>query len=220
MADAKVGENINDILCNLKFSFAFIQDLECRADVWFAERVLPHCFKSWVEFTLQRRMHKQRGHTAELYNQWVTFFFSLTCLHVVIYLQTTTRCVYSLCYQATSVQLGVLHLVGADWETQGGDAFRANGTPALNRNTNIVIIIVSNADRKLTVIRPFFTRREATCRERGLAGGNAQSSRSMRRRNGRLQTVCMCTDFFTRHWHSGRTTALRYKTGEANLVLL
>lgn len=124
------------------------------------------------------------------------------------------------CYQAASVQLGVLHLVGAVRETQRGDAFWANGMPAENGNTNFVVIIVSDVDRQLAVIRPFFMRSEATCREPGLAGGNAQSSRSTRRRNRKLRSVCICTGFFTRRWRSGRTTALRYETGEANLVLL
>lgn len=36
--------------------------------------MLPRCFNSWVEFTLQRRLHKQRKHKAEVYNQWVTVF--------------------------------------------------------------------------------------------------------------------------------------------------
>ncbi|XP_070758707.1 protein SFI1 homolog [Enoplosus armatus] len=46
-----------------------MQELEHRADMWFAEHRLPRCFNSWVEFTLQRRRHKQRRRKAEGYNQ-------------------------------------------------------------------------------------------------------------------------------------------------------
>lgn len=63
-------------------------------------------------------------------------------------------------------------------------------------------------------------RSDATCREPGLVGGKGLSSRSMRRKNRKPQTVCTCTDFSTIRWHSGRTIVLRFETGEANLVLL
>ncbi|XP_068450584.1 protein SFI1 homolog isoform X2 [Clinocottus analis] len=46
-----------------------MQELENRADIWFAEGMLPQCFNLWVEFTLQRRLHKQRRHEAEVFNQ-------------------------------------------------------------------------------------------------------------------------------------------------------
>ncbi|TKS71358.1 Protein SFI1 -like protein [Collichthys lucidus] len=46
-----------------------MQELERRADMWFAGRVLPLCFNSWVDFTLQRRLHEQRKHRAEVYNR-------------------------------------------------------------------------------------------------------------------------------------------------------
>ncbi|XP_070815799.1 protein SFI1 homolog [Chaetodon trifascialis] len=46
-----------------------MQELEHRADTWFAERMLPRCFNSWVDFTLQRRLHEQMRHKAEVYNQ-------------------------------------------------------------------------------------------------------------------------------------------------------
>ncbi|XP_036956546.1 protein SFI1 homolog isoform X1 [Acanthopagrus latus] len=45
------------------------KELEHRADVWFAERMLPRCFNSWIKFTLQRRLHEQRRHKAEFFNQ-------------------------------------------------------------------------------------------------------------------------------------------------------
>ncbi|XP_056293562.1 protein SFI1 homolog isoform X2 [Pseudoliparis swirei] len=46
-----------------------MQELEHRADIWFAEGMLPRSFNLWVEFTLQRRLHKQRTHTAEVFHQ-------------------------------------------------------------------------------------------------------------------------------------------------------
>nr|XP_020453685.1 protein SFI1 homolog [Monopterus albus] len=46
-----------------------MQELEHRAVVWFAEHTVPRYFNSWVEFTLQRRLHKHWRHTAEVYNQ-------------------------------------------------------------------------------------------------------------------------------------------------------
>ncbi|KAF7664341.1 hypothetical protein LDENG_00180090 [Lucifuga dentata] len=46
-----------------------MQELEHRADIWFAECKLPWCFNSWIEFTLQRRLHKQRTEKAKVYNQ-------------------------------------------------------------------------------------------------------------------------------------------------------
>uniref|UniRef100_UPI0037E92037 protein SFI1 homolog n=1 Tax=Semicossyphus pulcher TaxID=241346 RepID=UPI0037E92037 len=46
-----------------------MQDLEHRADIWFAEHVFPHCFNSWVELTLQRRHKKLLRHKAEVFNQ-------------------------------------------------------------------------------------------------------------------------------------------------------
>ncbi|KAM4613625.1 protein SFI1 homolog [Polymixia lowei] len=47
----------------------YIQELEHRAEAWFAERTLPHCFNSWVEFTLQRRLHRERRVKSVVYNQ-------------------------------------------------------------------------------------------------------------------------------------------------------
>ncbi|XP_045885080.1 protein SFI1 homolog isoform X2 [Micropterus dolomieu] len=46
-----------------------MQELDRRADVWYAEHMLPRCFSLWVEFALQRRLHKQRRHKAEVYNK-------------------------------------------------------------------------------------------------------------------------------------------------------
>lgn len=46
----------------------FLQDLEHRADIWFAERRLPLCFNMWVDFTLQRRLREQRRRKAQVYN--------------------------------------------------------------------------------------------------------------------------------------------------------
>lgn len=63
-------------------------------------------------------------------------------------------------------------------------------------------------------------RNDATCREPGLTGGKGQSSRSTRRKKRKLQTICTCAEFSTRRWHSGRTTVMRFETGEANLLLL
>lgn len=107
----------------------FLQELERRADIWFAERMLPRCFNSWVDFTLQRRLHERRRHKAEVYNQWVTIPIN-TCAGINI--QTKRVCltvVISLfvCYQAASVHLGVLHLVETIRETQRADAFWADG---------------------------------------------------------------------------------------------
>ncbi|XP_007551644.1 protein SFI1 homolog isoform X1 [Poecilia formosa] len=45
------------------------QEVECRADVWFAERTLPRCFQSWVEFTLQGQLREQRRFKAEAFNR-------------------------------------------------------------------------------------------------------------------------------------------------------
>ncbi|XP_042362696.1 protein SFI1 homolog [Plectropomus leopardus] len=56
-----------------------MQELERRADIWFAERVLPRCFDSWVEFTLQKRRHKQMRHKAEAFNrqrQYASVFYT------------------------------------------------------------------------------------------------------------------------------------------------
>nr|XP_057930874.1 protein SFI1 homolog isoform X2 [Doryrhamphus excisus] len=46
-----------------------LQELEWRADVWFAEHLLPHYFYSWIEFTHQRRLKKDRTHRADVYNK-------------------------------------------------------------------------------------------------------------------------------------------------------
>ncbi|XP_033482337.2 protein SFI1 homolog [Epinephelus lanceolatus] len=56
-----------------------MKESECRADIWFAERMLPRCFDSWVEFTLQRRLHKQMKHKAEVFNrqrQYTSVFYT------------------------------------------------------------------------------------------------------------------------------------------------
>lgn len=52
------------------------QELSRRADRWFADRTLALCFKSWSDFTLQRRLHKQRSQEAEGYSQFVITFTS------------------------------------------------------------------------------------------------------------------------------------------------
>ncbi|KAG8007760.1 Protein SFI1-like protein [Nibea albiflora] len=46
-----------------------MQELERRANMWFAERMLPLCFNSWIDFTLQRRLHERRKRKAEVYNR-------------------------------------------------------------------------------------------------------------------------------------------------------
>ncbi|XP_047203965.1 protein SFI1 homolog isoform X3 [Girardinichthys multiradiatus] len=46
-----------------------MQEMEHRADVWFAERILPQCFRSWVEFTLQGQLRGQRRLKAEVFNR-------------------------------------------------------------------------------------------------------------------------------------------------------
>lgn len=45
------------------------QELECRADIWFVDRVLPRCFQSWVEFTQQSKLSQQRRLKAEVYDR-------------------------------------------------------------------------------------------------------------------------------------------------------
>lgn len=52
------------------------QKLARGADCWFADRTLALCFKSWSDFTLQRRLHKQQRQEAEGYNQFVNTFTS------------------------------------------------------------------------------------------------------------------------------------------------
>ncbi|XP_041748291.1 protein SFI1 homolog isoform X2 [Coregonus clupeaformis] len=46
-----------------------MQMLERRAEAWFADHILPQCLDSWVEFTCQRRQHRERTETAQLHNQ-------------------------------------------------------------------------------------------------------------------------------------------------------
>ncbi|KAM4740543.1 protein SFI1 homolog [Anableps anableps] len=46
-----------------------MQEMERCADVWFAERTLPRCFQSWVEFTLQGQLRGQRRLKAEAFNR-------------------------------------------------------------------------------------------------------------------------------------------------------
>ncbi|XP_053353540.1 protein SFI1 homolog isoform X2 [Clarias gariepinus] len=46
-----------------------MQDLELRADSWFASRILPKCLKSWTEFTIERIKRKERGEIAEQHHQ-------------------------------------------------------------------------------------------------------------------------------------------------------
>ncbi|KAJ7999783.1 hypothetical protein DPEC_G00198010 [Dallia pectoralis] len=45
------------------------QGLECRAEAWFGDRVLPRYLDSWVEFTDQRKLRSERRETAQLHNQ-------------------------------------------------------------------------------------------------------------------------------------------------------
>lgn len=47
----------------------FLKGLEHHAETWFAERMLPRCFNAWVEFTLQRRLHREERESSETYNQ-------------------------------------------------------------------------------------------------------------------------------------------------------
>ncbi|KAK3557383.1 hypothetical protein QTP70_026543 [Hemibagrus guttatus] len=46
-----------------------MQDLELRADSWFASRILPKCVKSWSDFTIQRIEKRERREIAEQYHQ-------------------------------------------------------------------------------------------------------------------------------------------------------
>ncbi|XP_010879340.2 protein SFI1 homolog isoform X1 [Esox lucius] len=46
-----------------------IQGLECRADAWFANHVLPRYLDSWVDFTYQRRLRRERMETALHHDQ-------------------------------------------------------------------------------------------------------------------------------------------------------
>ncbi|XP_077429347.1 protein SFI1 homolog isoform X2 [Vanacampus margaritifer] len=55
-----------------------MQELEWRADVWFAEHCLAHYFNSWCEYILRRRVKKDRRHKADVYNNqrlctWVLY---------------------------------------------------------------------------------------------------------------------------------------------------
>lgn len=49
----------------------FLQELERRADIWFADWMLRQCFASWVDLTIKKRFQKQREQEAEGYNKLV-----------------------------------------------------------------------------------------------------------------------------------------------------
>ncbi|XP_064858498.1 protein SFI1 homolog isoform X2 [Oncorhynchus nerka] len=46
-----------------------MQGLERRAEAWFADHIFPQCLNSWVEFTCQRRQHRERTEIAQLHNK-------------------------------------------------------------------------------------------------------------------------------------------------------
>ncbi|KAF4079188.1 hypothetical protein AMELA_G00190230 [Ameiurus melas] len=63
-----------------------MQDLELRANSWFANRILPKYVKSWTEFTIQRTEHRERRETAEQYHQqqmysWGFYTWWERCVH-------------------------------------------------------------------------------------------------------------------------------------------
>ena len=126
-----------------------------------------------------------------------------------------------MCCQAASVHLGVLHLVGTIRGAKGADALWEDGMFSFKGKHKLLHVVdwepgcISATEGYLSPVRLFYTKSGATCREPGIAGGSRHRSRSTRRRNRRLRTVCTCTSCFTRRWHSGRTTAPRYETGEA-----
>lgn len=90
---------------------------------------------------------------------------------------------------------------------------------AVNTNDCTWFIVYQMLTDNSLVIRQFYTRSSAACREPGVAGDSGQSSGSRRRRNGKPQSACTYTGCFAKQWHSGRTTAPRYDTGEANVAL-
>ncbi|XP_077385799.1 uncharacterized protein sfi1 isoform X2 [Festucalex cinctus] len=46
-----------------------MQELEWRADVWFAEHCLAHYFNSWCKYILRRKVKKDSRHKADVYNE-------------------------------------------------------------------------------------------------------------------------------------------------------
>ncbi|XP_048111384.1 protein SFI1 homolog isoform X2 [Alosa alosa] len=47
--------------------------LDQHADAWFAKRILPHCFRAWVEFTVHRRTYTERRKEAQLFDHSVVY---------------------------------------------------------------------------------------------------------------------------------------------------
>ncbi|XP_057702688.1 protein SFI1 homolog isoform X3 [Corythoichthys intestinalis] len=45
------------------------QELECRADIWFAEHFLARYFNLWCKYISHRRLKKERCHRADIYNK-------------------------------------------------------------------------------------------------------------------------------------------------------
>ncbi|XP_075893516.1 uncharacterized protein sfi1 isoform X2 [Nelusetta ayraudi] len=69
-------EHRTSVLCNFFHCWRdklaelrHMRELAQRADHCFSDRTLALCFKSWSDFTLQGRLHKQRRQEAEGYNQ-------------------------------------------------------------------------------------------------------------------------------------------------------
>ncbi|MCJ8729566.1 hypothetical protein PDJAM_G00108130 [Pangasius djambal] len=63
-----------------------MQDLELRADSWFASRILPKYLNSWTEFTIQRIEHRERREIAEQHHQqqmysWAFYTWWERCVH-------------------------------------------------------------------------------------------------------------------------------------------
>lgn len=111
--------------------------MERRADVWFAERTLPRCFQSWVEFTLQGQLREQRRFKAEAFNRWFGCFWP-SWMQACLYLLPCDLFLF-LYFQEASVRLGVSHLVGTVRKAQGGEALWADGTQ-LQMEASLVLI--------------------------------------------------------------------------------
>ncbi|XP_077458857.1 uncharacterized protein sfi1 isoform X2 [Stigmatopora argus] len=48
---------------------AFMEELEWRADIWFAEHFLARYFNLWLKYISQRRLKKERRHKADVFNK-------------------------------------------------------------------------------------------------------------------------------------------------------
>ncbi|XP_077582568.1 uncharacterized protein sfi1 isoform X3 [Stigmatopora nigra] len=57
---------------------AFMEELEWRADIWFAEHFLARYFNLWRKYILQRRLKKERRHKADVFNKQRLCTFALS----------------------------------------------------------------------------------------------------------------------------------------------